>query len=154
MPPGLVMLEIRASWLADPEWAAIDLPAGARVMHDVALREGVTIFGIVSDARTGAPIADAEIGAGYFYSRPVRTSATGEYELRGFGGGGVKEIFVGARGYADQRHAFPRGRMPTEPASPPNAADSVRRFRCKPCPRAAALPLSRASARNRSDGFA
>jgi hypothetical protein len=129
VPPGLGTLEISTSWLADPEWTSIDLPAGARVPHDVALKEGATIFGTVSDARTGAPVADAEIGAGWTYSRPVRTSATGEYELRGFGGGGVNEIFVRARGYADARHEFPWTRMPIERTQVDLALDPAHRAR-------------------------
>ncbi len=114
VPPGLATLEINTSWLADPEWTSIDLPAGVSVVHDVALAEGAAIFGTVTDARTGAPIAGAEIGSGWFLSRAVRSGPGGEYELRGFGGPGVYEIFVRANGYADSHHEFPWTRMPSE----------------------------------------
>jgi hypothetical protein len=129
MPPGAATIEISTSWLADPEWTSIDLPPGAHIVHDVVLRDGVSIFGVVKDARTGAPIADAEVGAGWFYSRSVRTSPTGEYEVRGFGTPGVNEVFIRARGYADARHEFPWTRMPSERTQLDFALDPAHRAR-------------------------
>ncbi len=129
VPPGLATLDIGTSWLADPQWTSIDLPAGARVVHDVALQDGAAVFGIVSDARTGAPIANAEVGAGWFFSHAVRSSATGEYELLGFGTPGVNEIFVRAQGYADARHEFPWTRMPSERTRLDFALDPAHRAR-------------------------
>ncbi len=111
---GVITLRIQSHWLADPEWTELVLPAGSTVEHDVALEEGVAIHGTVSDARTNAPIAGAEIGAGWTFRRSVRTDPRGEYELPGFGEPGVYEIHARAPGYADARHEFPWTSMPTE----------------------------------------
>ncbi len=114
LPAGLATLRIQCQWLADPAWTQIELPRGGRVVHDVALEEGIAIHGTVSDARTSAPIAGAEIGAGWTFGRSVRSDPAGEYELRGFGGPDEYEICVRAPGYADARHEFPYTSMPAE----------------------------------------
>jgi RNA polymerase sigma-70 factor (ECF subfamily) len=114
VPPGLTVLEVTTAWLADPAWMSIDLPADECLVRDVVLQEGIIVHGVVSDARTGTPIANAEIGAGRFFQHAVHSNANGEYELSGFGGRGDAEIRARAGGYADAQYLFPWPRMPSE----------------------------------------
>jgi hypothetical protein len=114
VPPGASVIAVESTWLADPPWTDVDLPQGAQVIRDFALEEGVSIFGTVSDAATGTPITDAEIGAGWTYDRPVRSGIDGTYELRGFGGPGVYEVYARADGYVDAKQDFGPQAMPIE----------------------------------------
>jgi hypothetical protein len=114
VPPGASVIAVESTWLADPPWTDVDLPQGAQVIRDFALEEGVSIFGTVTDATTGAPITDAEIGAGWTYDRPVRSGIDGTYELRGFGGPGVYEVYVRADGYVEAKKDYGPEAMPTE----------------------------------------
>jgi RNA polymerase sigma-70 factor, ECF subfamily len=112
--PGESVIIIDSDWLADPPWTELVAPRGAQIIHDFALEEGVTLFGTVSDERTGTPISDAEIGVGWTYHKPVRTKVDGTYELRGFGGPGIYEVYVRAEGYIDAKKDFGPKTMPSE----------------------------------------
>jgi hypothetical protein len=115
VPPGASVIVVQCAWLADPPWTDVDLPKGAQLIRDFALDEGVTIFGTISDADTGLPISEADIGAGWTFEKLVHSGLDGTYELRGFGGpGGVYEVYARAQGYADARRDFGSGGMPTE----------------------------------------
>ncbi|MBL8766282.1 MAG: sigma-70 family RNA polymerase sigma factor, partial [Planctomycetes bacterium] len=97
--PGRVTLAVAAADLADPPWERLDLKPGEAVRRDVALDDGVVVRGRVTDAVTKAPIADAEISAGWTFRSTVRTDADGRYEYRGYGEWGVYDLHCRASGY-------------------------------------------------------
>jgi len=113
VPPGASVVTISTDWLADPPWTDVDLPQGAQVIRDFALDEGVSVFGTVSDIRTGLPIANAEVGAGWVYDRSVRTGRDGTYEIRGLGGPSQYDVYARAEGYVDAKRDYGPQGMPT-----------------------------------------
>lgn len=88
---------------AAPNWVSIDLIAGQTTQRDFALEEGVAIFGIVTDKRTGLPIVGAEVGEGWVFRRFAVTDSQGHYRLPGFGGPGVYDVYARAPGYGQAR---------------------------------------------------
>lgn len=99
IPPGRVTLDVEAADLADPPWERLDLKPGEAVRRDLALDDGVVVRGRVTDAVTKAPIADAEISAGWTFRSTVRSDADGRYEYRGYGEWGVYDLHCRAHGY-------------------------------------------------------
>ncbi|MBK6939598.1 MAG: sigma-70 family RNA polymerase sigma factor [Planctomycetes bacterium] len=97
--PGRVTLAVAAADLADPPWERLDLKPGEAVRRDVVLDDGVVVRGRVTDAVTKAPIADAEISAGWTFRSSVRSDADGRYEYRGYGEWGVYDLHCRADGY-------------------------------------------------------
>jgi RNA polymerase sigma factor (sigma-70 family) len=79
-------------------WLEIDVKPGVVTRADIEVDSGTTIEGRVTDAETGRPIVDAEIGPGWMFRRTVRSGPDGRYELRGFGGG-HEDVHVRAAGY-------------------------------------------------------
>jgi protocatechuate 3,4-dioxygenase beta subunit len=96
-------LEVVPEGLQCSGWLALTPGPGERCLVDVALEDGVLVRGRVSAADTGAPIAGATVGEGWWYRRTTTTDARGEYELAGFGDPGVRELGARAPGYGAAR---------------------------------------------------
>lgn len=112
--PGVVRFAVNPDTLAAPAWQTLELRPGQLLRHDVALDDGITIRGSVTDTVTGIPIADAEIGEGWTFRKSVRSDAEGRYALAGFGGEGVYDVHVRARDYGGDQHEFDYEHMPSE----------------------------------------
>lgn len=133
--PGRVTLAVAAADLADPPWERLDLKPGEAVRRDVALDDGVVVRGRVTDAVTKAPIADAEISAGWTFRSTVRTDPDGRYEYRGYGEWGVYDLHCRASGY---------GRTETESFSiDPARSEYVIDFVLRPGRRATGVVVDR-----------
>lgn len=113
LPAGTMTLEVEPPHLASPAWATVELRAGEVTVRDFVLEEGVTIHGVVTDEVTGAPIEGARVGHGWWGGRSARTDARGRYELPGFGGPGIYDVTVRARGYGNANHEFDYDAMPS-----------------------------------------
>src|SRR5690606_2180061 len=72
---------------------------GEALRHDFAIEVGDEVQGVVRAARTGAPIAGAEIGEGWTFRKSVRTDEDGRYRMRGFPAPGLQDLCARAAGY-------------------------------------------------------
>ena len=71
----------------------------------ISLRLGATISGRVSDAETGLPISEMQVGAGPVNDGSIswsRTNRSGNYTLRGLPDGDI-EVVVSGQGYVEVR---------------------------------------------------
>ncbi len=125
LPAGVFWLQVRPQERAAPAWVTLELAEGETRVHDIALQDGVLVQGTVTDASSGARIAQAEIGEGWVYRKSVRTDAEGRYALHGFGGPGVYDIHVRAEGYGASQHEFTA--LPSETTSLDFALEPARR---------------------------
>lgn len=102
LPPNLqVRLDPRPrreGW-GNPSWLRLQLPARGEMTYDLALPEGDTIRGRVTDAITSQPVSAARVGMGWPLIPDTRTDEDGRYELHGWTGKGRSEIHVLATGY-------------------------------------------------------
>ncbi|MEE9128081.1 MAG: hypothetical protein V3U11_13175, partial [Planctomycetota bacterium] len=98
MPVGMT-LEVLPRDAQSPRWQRLELIAGRNLRCDLTVEAGATLRGVVKDARTGKPIAAAEISDSWTFKRLVRTDTAGRYELRGRE---YDEIYVRASGYGKQ----------------------------------------------------
>ncbi len=114
LPEALLTLEVEPLELASAPWRQVALVAGQETTAVFELERGLTVSGRVTDERTGAPIADAVIGAGWTYDRPVRSDLDGRYTLPGFGGPGVYSIHARADGHGESSEGFDPSEMPKE----------------------------------------
>jgi protocatechuate 3,4-dioxygenase beta subunit len=103
-------LEVEPPEGMTPPWQSLTLLPGQVVRHEVEIEHGGTVKGKVTDARTGLPVAGAEVSQGWTFRRVVRTDPLGEYLMRGFPGPGVYDLHVRAAGYGRQ------GKVVGEPA--------------------------------------
>jgi protocatechuate 3,4-dioxygenase beta subunit len=106
LPPGPLSYEVEPHVLAAPEWVTVELVPGELHECTIRLETGMTVFGRVSDATTGAAIEGAEIWEGWFGRKRVLAAADGTYRLEGFGGWGVSDVHVHAPGYGNVTHDF------------------------------------------------
>lgn len=83
-------------------WLKLTTPEGEGTF-EVTLKEGRTIRGVVTDAATGRPVADAAVGLGWTMRRPVRTGEDGRYVFPGFTGEGVDELAAESPKYGQVR---------------------------------------------------
>lgn len=98
--PGSVTLDvIDVPTAALPDWVNLELESGST--HEVSLvaPSGCEVFGCITDALTGEPIADAEIGIGWTFDKPVRTDEHGRWRMRGIGGPFANNLHIRADGY-------------------------------------------------------
>jgi hypothetical protein len=91
-----------------PHRARLTLAPGQVLRHDVQIEQGGTVRGRVTDALTGLPIADAEVGEGWTFRKVVRTDAGGDYRIRGFPCPGVYDLHARAGGYGRQARGVGR----------------------------------------------
>lgn len=92
------------------------LVPGAALEQDFVLRSGESIKGRVLDARTGAPIAGAEVDAAAFFENAVRTATDGSFTVHGWDPDAQGEgVYARAPGYATARHELPQGARLTGP---------------------------------------
>lgn len=86
------------------------LPAEVQFV-ELSVVRGRTVSGTLTEAATGAAVADAEVSDSWTFDRMVRTRANGEYELHGLGGGGDvfsdSKVFVRAPGFVRQMRDVP-----------------------------------------------
>jgi len=94
-------LEVVPVDLQCSDWIALEIGPDDRCRRDVVLLDGLVVAGTVRDAATGTPIADAEVGEGWWYRRTARSDARGEFRLPGFGDPGVPELYARAHGYGE-----------------------------------------------------
>lgn len=88
---------------------AVDLAPSGETTVSIVLATGRTLSGRVTDAETGAPVANARIGFGWDAERVVATAADGTFKLRGLVEKGDETVTVRAEGYAAER-AIPGAR--------------------------------------------
>lgn len=112
--PGVITIDCEPEEHASPEWEPVELIAGEVYVHEIALEDGVVVYGRVTDAASGAPIADAEIWEGWFGRKRIKTDVNGDYRVHGFGGPGVFDLHVHAKGYGTTQHEFAYTDMPKE----------------------------------------
>ncbi len=80
-------------------WETVVLPEEGEHEHLVTLVEGRTLTGVVTDAATGAAIANARVGMNWVMSPSVLSDASGRNVLPGWLGVGVDDIHCVADGY-------------------------------------------------------
>ncbi len=85
---------------AAPSWESIELIAGQTIRIDLALAEGVSAFGVVTDKQSGLPIEGAEVSEGWTFQRTAVTDAEGRYRLSGLGKNGVYNVHARAAGHS------------------------------------------------------
>lgn len=85
----------------------LDFQPGQARQHSVELEAGFTLAGRVTDARTGEPIAGAEVAEGWVFRGSVRTNIEGEYTLAGAGNPGRVVVHVRADGYGRTEETRP-----------------------------------------------
>jgi hypothetical protein len=100
LPSGPLTCDVEPDVVQPPERLHVTLDAGERHERTFELATGTVITGTVTDAVTGAPIANASIGEGWKLRRAVRTGADGRYELRGHGAPGYADLHCTAAGHA------------------------------------------------------
>lgn len=83
-------------------WREARTPTTGTESIEIEIPRGRTLEGRVTDATTGAPVAGARVGHGWFADDPVPTDADGRYTLPGWTAQGVYEISVRATGYAQE----------------------------------------------------
>jgi protocatechuate 3,4-dioxygenase beta subunit len=79
LAPGAWELRVDPPLAATATGIQLELEPGEFATQDVAVEAGIEVRGRVLDARTGAGIAEAEVGQGWTFSRVVRTGADGSY---------------------------------------------------------------------------
>ncbi len=101
LPHGLrVWVRVVPESLGNPNMQQYEVPRGVESDDiEITLLAGRTLNGVVTDAQTGAPIAGASIGMGWWGERPATTNVSGHYELRAWTGNGTEDISIEARGY-------------------------------------------------------
>ncbi|MBL4770580.1 MAG: carboxypeptidase regulatory-like domain-containing protein [Planctomycetes bacterium] len=99
MGAGVLTLAVTPTLCAAPNWSSVELVVGQTLRKDFILEDGVAIFGVVIDKKTGQPVAGAVIGEGWTFRRSTVSDAQGHYRLEGFGGPGVYDVHVRAAGY-------------------------------------------------------
>lgn len=102
--PGLTkghwFLMVSPPELASPNWGNIEVVAGERMVRDFALEEGLSLSGRVVDARSGLPIANAEISDSWVFRRVCLSDTDGNFKLVGLKEiQGDLEIYARAPGY-------------------------------------------------------
>jgi protocatechuate 3,4-dioxygenase beta subunit len=85
-------------------WERFELPAEGTLRREVLINPGRIVRGVVTDARTQRPVADARVGMGWTLFKEVRTDAAGRYAIGGWTGQGYHELHVLAAGYARAQH--------------------------------------------------
>ena len=100
-----VRLEVVPRELAGSGWIELEIGADDACRRDVALADGAHLSGRVVAADTGLPLADAEVGEGWWFRRTATTDARGEYRLDGFGA--LREVGARAHGYGMERTSAP-----------------------------------------------
>jgi RNA polymerase sigma factor (sigma-70 family) len=93
---GLLVIPERE---APSRYEELLLEEGLALRHDVELEAGMAIAGHVSDARTGAPIAGAEVSSWSFLHKTVRTDASGAFRIDGVATRFEPTVQVRAAGY-------------------------------------------------------
>ena len=106
LSPGAISYEVNPSAMSSPAWVSTELVAGEISEHTIKLDAGITVFGSVTDASTGAAIEGAEIWEGWTGQKRVTSKPDGTYRLVGFGGPGVYDVHVHAPGYGNVAHEF------------------------------------------------
>lgn len=118
LAPGVFKLSVVPSHLLGVPWRTLELVAGEVRHFDVALEEGATIRGTVSDSQTGAPISNAEVIDPWRLEASVRSDASGAFEIEGCRS---SSLTIRAEGYADFR-----GRRRRDSSSPATFALDAR----------------------------
>ena len=103
LPAGTVTVDVQPRELAAPRDFEVQLVAGATLVHDVDLLDGLTIRGRVLDATTRKGIAGAEVGEGLL-GRTVVTGVDGAFTLVGFAPLANLSLRIRAAGYGDEEH--------------------------------------------------
>ena len=102
IPPGIYELRVTKGELVAPPLEGLILDAGGRRAFAMRLAKGWTLAGRVRDARTGAPIHQAEVtvasGALGLHVRRTRSDRRGAFELVGVVGDG-QTLYVDADDY-------------------------------------------------------
>lgn len=99
-------LEVVPEELLATDWLELELGPGDAgrkddaCRKDVVLQDGMLLTGRVTAADTGRALPDAVVGEGWWFRRAVTCDARGEYQLRGFGAPGVREVAARASGHA------------------------------------------------------
>jgi protocatechuate 3,4-dioxygenase beta subunit len=102
LPAASVLVAARPAAMLEPGPKAVELQGG-KVSHvEFTIAVGRTLHGLVTDAASGLPIADAEVSNDWSFDHVARTGTDGRYELRGVGD--EDEVYARAadhvRGYA------------------------------------------------------
>jgi hypothetical protein len=86
----------------------VGLRAGQTVRVELESEPGKLLAGVLTDADSGRPVAGAEIGEGWAYSKTVSTDARGRFAMHGFGSRGYVGVYFRAPGYASSQLRHPR----------------------------------------------
>lgn len=100
LPAGSCTIDVQPRELAAPRDFEVELVAGATLVRDIELLEGLTIRGRVLDATTRRGIAGAEVGEGLL-GRTVTTGDDGAFTLVGFAPLANLSLRVRAAGYGE-----------------------------------------------------
>jgi RNA polymerase sigma factor (sigma-70 family) len=100
LPAGTLSIDVLPQHHEAQLRREVVLRGGETAHLDVVLQRGGTVFGTVTDAASGQPIAGAEISAGWTFQKVVRTDVAGSYRMGGAPGPGVPDMYVRAGGYA------------------------------------------------------
>jgi protocatechuate 3,4-dioxygenase beta subunit len=103
LPAGPFLLELAPTDAVTPTWYEGNLTPDAPHECQFALAKGTRVFGTVTDADTGEPIAGATLGEGWVLHRPSRSDAKGRFERTGFGSEGRPDLHCDAPGYMRER---------------------------------------------------
>lgn len=108
LPSEQMALEILPQSDFCPDWIHLEFAPDGTLVKDVALTRGLVARGRVTDAKSGSPIAGAEVAETWMFNRIVRSDATGAYEMRGFDSGRMSVLCIRAVGYGLQiQNEFP-----------------------------------------------
>ncbi len=99
LPSEQMVLEILPQRDCCPDWIRLEFAPDGTLVKDAALARGFVARGHVTDAKSGKPIAGAEIAENWTFNRTVLSDASGAFELRGFAGSSMSELNVRAAGY-------------------------------------------------------
>lgn len=107
LPSGTFTIEVSPDAAVAPHWQRVTFQQGEATGQDFPVAKGTVLTGRVTDAATGAPIANARIGENWTLRRAVRSGADGRFELRGFGARQNGELVCLAHGYVRAQVPIP-----------------------------------------------
>ena len=100
LAPGTAKIAVFHDAAGESDWEEVTLDGQGETSLDVALPGGRTLAGLVVDARTRQPIANAVVGSSPTMRRTVRTDANGHFALHGWRGEpGQDRLHVVAPGF-------------------------------------------------------
>ena len=97
--PSRGWVEAERADMGSTGWVEFNLPEEGELTLEAKFPPARTITGVVIDADSKQPIANARVGMNWTQSRSVFTDDNGRYTLPGWTGGGVSDIHVSADGY-------------------------------------------------------